>query len=966
MRCELCGHENPAQSTEDITPVCSQCGSDLLAPEPEDYTDLAEVVEEEVTQPATDLQQCPSCGQNNPTNNDYCQRCGAPLGVVTRVYKLESQEERDRLDWMVFGIETAIQGRSPELLCLENAVQVTLDQNAAALCLLTGPSGIGKSRLLREFNNRLDNTFASALMVSGKCRDTDLLPYAPIARLIRKRFYIPEIEIPRLARQRLLDAVQSIMGPDAATDVAHLVGYLIGIPFPDSHLYTESETEAATSSRVEERAGQALAKLLEKDAQTNPLILVVEDAHHASEETLSLIGKLATQLRNSPLFCILVGTKDLASRAEITDGLYRTEHIDLAPLADEDIRLLLKDILQRAETVPEELFALVCERAVGNPLIVEEIVRILIGENVIDTRPAVWEIHADRLARVELPQEFEGVIEARLNTLGEEERSLIEVAAVIGQTFWLNAITALLRSNDCAPPGAEWGHDPKAARLVDLLESLRRKDIVRPHTDSFFKNESEFVFKHAVERDLIYRSIPDARRRSLHLSCAQWYELHARLDRFAETMAKHWELGGAEIMAAYRYIQAANLARARYSNRKAIQCYQRAIAMLPPADILTRIEAHHNLGSTLELVGEIDEALTQYQILLRISWQLNAKAKGGMALNKIGRIYRSLGQLNDANHTFRRALTLFQQANDLRGIASTLDDIGKVHFIRSDYELCLKHYRAALELRKRLKDSRSIALSLHHIGSVMLALGEFNEAIAHYRESLDIRKQAGDRQGLADTLNNLAIVCLERGDVQQALRLWEEALAIAQEIGYRLLEGILLNSIGEAALQMGALKTAEASLANAAEISQECGNLQLLCEVQRNLGTIHLKNALYDEAVAALNASLSIARDLGAKLLEGLALKSLGELYAQTLFDDRQGQDPATDADHLFNQAITLLTEVGNDAELGRCHSAYGNYLLEQGDISNGKAQLELATQIFSRLDMKRVLKKTRQIIDEL
>lgn len=1018
INCTFCGHRNLETDAQ-----CSRCGSDFERHETADLTELAEELleddlssnvtnvavkaieddddeddddagddgdrgapaDEPATRPGEQMLVCPGCAEKNRASNDYCQSCGAPLGVVTRVYKTGGDEGQDKVDWLVYGIETHTIGRAAEMERLEKAFRAVIDRSRASVCLLTGAPGLGKSRLVREFNANLDSLFPTALMVVGKCRDSDHLPYAPIARLVRKRFYIPELEIPRLARQRLESAVQSVMGSANATEIAHLVGYLIGLPFPESPFYADLEPDQTQDQRLEERAGLALARFLERDAQASPLILVIEEAHHATDETVSLLRLLASQLRSSPVMFLLVGAPELVDeRPQLFAGDHLSEIIELAPLSDEDVRGLVGDILQRVEDLPESLLRIVCERAIGNPLMVEEIIKLLIGEDVIDTRAQPWVLHADRLEQVELPMEFEGLVRARIETLGPQERDCLEVASVLGRTFWLGAVLALMRGEPAPAAGAvanpltiaasgEGGDDwqsARAARLADLLESLRRKDMIRPHADSLFKGEAEFVFKHGVERDLVYEGIPPERKQRLHMRAAQWYELHGRLDRFASTMAHHWELGGVPTQAAYRYVQAANLARARYLNTKAMAAYERAIDLLPPTDVLTRIEAHHNLGSTYELVGDVERALEQYQVLLELAFSLNAKAKGGMALNKIGRVHRSLGALNDALIHFRRALTLFQQANDLRGIASTLDDIGKVHFIRGEYDTAHKHYKAALELRRQLKDNRSIALSLHHLGNLELSQGHFDAALGAYRESLEMRKAAGDRQGVADTLCNLGIICMERGQSQQALRLWEEALTIAQDIGYRLMEGILLNNIGESALLMGALKTAESSLRDAAAIAQECGDLNLLCAIQRNLGSLYLKNAHFEDAVGAMTASLTIARDMESKLLEALTLRSLGELWAQTLFDESgDDEDPATPqerAHDCFRRAIELLREVGNEGELGRTLSAYGSYRLEQGEIEEGKALLEQAKDIFSRLDMRRVLEKTVQTIGEL
>lgn len=1005
MQCPFCGHI----CAEDAQ-TCPRCHSELRDTiTSDDLTDLATVIEdtgvrtappppplpssdedapdnpegeavstaddnpfaeEEVTQPrrSTDVLICPGCSSHNPVTNDYCERCGAPLGVVTRVYKLDADSDQDRVDWLVYGIETSTTGRAREIEELHNHLNEVIASGALSLTFVTGPPGIGKSRVVREFNTTLDSDFPDAMLVTGKCRETDHLAYAPIARLVRKRFYIPELEIPRLARQGLLNAVTSIIGDEGATEVAHLVGYLIGLPFPESPFYGSLDDDEEPNQRVQERAQQALTRLFELDAQRNPLILVLEDANHAGEETLALLSKLCKQLTNSALLLVFITTEtflDEEAPHYFDPEAIRTRRVDVSPLSDEEVKALVGDILQRLEEVPDVLTQTICERALGNPLMVEEIVKILIGEEVIDTRTQPWELHLDKLEDVELPQELEGVLRARLDTLSSEEREALEVASVIGQTFWVGALLAMTRPHTTDPP-TDWHLEATHTKLIDRLEALRRKDMIRLHPDSIFKGEAEFVFKHGVERDLIYDALDPERRKSLHTRCAQWYELHGRIDRFSRTMARHWEAGGNLTQAGYRYVLAGNQSRNRYLNRRAVECFELALQYLPEHDVLTRIEAFHNLGSTYELIAEIDKALETYQTLLQIAWKHNAKHKGGMALNKIGRIHRSLGQLNEAYSTFKQALAFFQQANDLRGIASTLDDIGRIFFIRGEYELTFKHYRAALELRRQLKDPRSTALSLHNLGSLKLSQGSFKDAIPYYRESLELRKKSGDRLGVCDTLNNLGIICMERGELQQALRLWEEALTIAQDIGYRIMEGVLLNNIGETALSMGAQRTAENSLKDAATIAQDYGDLRLLCDVQRNLGTLYLRTALYDDAVAALNASLSIARGMESKFLIGLAQKALGELYSQTLFGQPNSSDLAEKADACFQSAIQMLSEVGSEGELGRCLSSYGHFLIEQGNIVQGKQRLEMAKDIFSRLEMKRILRKTQQTIAEI
>ena len=123
-----------------------------------------------------------------------------------------------------------------------------------------------------------------------------------------------------------------------------------------------------------------------------------------------------------------------------------------------------------------------------------------------------------------------------------------------------------------------------------------------------------------------------------------------------------------------------------------------------------------------------------------------------------------------------------------------------------------------------------------------------------------------------------------------------------------------------------------------------------------------MKRERFEDAVQLTTEALELAEQLGARALIGIARRCLGELYASTLFDEEN----LTRADAHFRQSIQILTEVGNESELGRALSSYGNYLLEQGQMVQGRKHLEMAKEIFSRLEMKRVLEKTEQTIEQL
>ncbi len=186
---------------------------------------------------------------------------------------------------------------------------------------------------------------------------------------------------------------------------------------------------------------------------------------------------------------------------------------------------MLDDLL--AGGLPDELERLVAERSEGNPLFVEEIVRKLIDDGVLRAAGASgWEI-VRSVSHVELPRSIQGLIAARLDSLPDDERALLQDAAVVGRVFWSGAVVALS------------GAGPVDVR--DALGRLRVKELVLLNDPPSFSDELEFSFRHSLIRDSAYDSLPKSLRASKHVQVARWAEARAgdRADEIAALIATH-------------------------------------------------------------------------------------------------------------------------------------------------------------------------------------------------------------------------------------------------------------------------------------------------------------------------------------------------------------------------------------------------------------------------------------------
>jgi tetratricopeptide (TPR) repeat protein len=983
MNCAYCGYFN-----EDPTDLCGRCGADV--PEPTcgqcdvdvEWGEALCAQCEQLSRSA-DKTPCPSCSALNTVSAEYCTSCGTPMAVITRVMTLSRAKDREPLEtWRVYGIETKMVGRSDEVERLEHWLSEASETSSVRVVGLTGSTGLGKSRLIAEFQRQLDSSFSEVVFVQAASRDESGGPYSMFGRLLKNRFYIGEKDHPDSAKRKLLEAVAAIVDDeDEAERVGHLVGNLIGMQFEDSP-YVPDIRDSEGAVQLDQRSFDAVLDLVSMDAEHNPIVIALEDLQYATTQSAGLIDYLTKNLGDRPVLFVLSWNPDEVFMDDVLAEMPIDETLELRPLSDREVRDFVRDTLHKADEIPDVLVEKIVDAAHGNALSVEEMLRILISQGVIDTREATWQIRAEAVDDVDLPTTVEATVRARLATLTDDERRVLQMAACVGDSFWHELTRCLYRVRvDHDEHLQEFWTDGKVdARVDEILESLERKDMVRRRDDTLIAPYDELYFKHRIERMAVYEDISSQDKERYHRMIAQWIERESadeNAGRIAEMVARHFDRARCLEHAASRYLRAAKHAASHFANRMAVELYTKGLAYLSDADIDKKLDAFHDLGTVYDLLGEFDQSLAYFREMLRYSWLVDDLAKGGVAYNKIGRAYRSMGEYDEALSSLEKALVLFRDAEDTRGVASTLDDIGQIKWVRGHYDAALDYYSAGLQLRRELVGQsdvasqtrgaeRSVALSLNHIGTVKLARGELKDAMVYFREALELRKKVGDRQGIADSFNNLAALCLERGDHAKAIALFEESLAMAKSIGYRSCETIVSNNLGETLLKEGRLDEAEAHLSEAMALADESGDKRVLFDVLRNLAAVALEDDNRALALERIDEALALAKQLDSTTLYGIGKHTLAGIHARYVDHSTHGEASLEAAPGCFEEAIHILDDVGNESQLARCLSSYADFLIERGDALGARHKLDAAREIFERLEMPKQRDATDEVLASL
>ena len=822
--------------------------------------------------------------------------------------------------------EAPIVGREPQLgELLERAAAVLAARTPRAVTVLGG-AGVGKSRLLSEFLVRL-----RAREPRWRVLKTQVRPggsaLGPVQRLLKARFGLLDVADTEAARARVREQVEAVLGDRRSEEFLHFLGAYLGLEFPGTP-FARAVEETAAERRAVGRA--VLRRFLELDAREQPLLLLVEDLHYAPEDTLDLFHCLATGLQEGPVL-LLFGARPelLARRGDWFDGgsgKARHDRLDLAPLGPDEAAQLVERLLGAwLPEVPEALIDAAVDEAGGNPYLLRQIVRSFAEHGVVHFEPGGRaSVRLDRLDEAHLPLDVEQAIGARIASLAPAERELLERAAALGGVFWLGALVAIER-HGARPPELWGGQDSLATHYEQMLDDLAERDFVLRMPDSTLPGEIEYAFRHNLERELLARLAPPAERRSHQRVLAEW--LQARLpepdEAQCEMLAQAYEAGGVGHAAARFYLEAAERARARYANRKAAEYFGRGLALLGEEDAVARLQALHDHGDVLQLDGRNEEALAAFQEMLQLAWRLDLRAKGGVAHNRIGRLYRSIGRLREAMRHLGTALALFEASGDERGIASTLDDIGKVHWMRGDYETAERFTLQALERRRALGDDRGVALGYNNLGIVYQDSGRFAEALEAFQQALELRRSIDDLPGIAQSLNNLGTVYQDRGEHERAAELYREALQVARRVGDRMRQAVVLTNLGESEYRRGRPKEAIEVLREAERLSEGLGDLILEGEILRGLAKAHLLARDETRAREYIDAAIDRFERAGGEPFLGVALRTFAEISAEAGW----GGEEHERAQQAFERAMAIFEQLGNDVELLRTAEAYASFL---------------------------------------
>jgi len=620
---------------------------------------------------------------------------------------------------------TAFIGRERELALLKGLFEKAAQGHEPQCVLLVGEAGIGKSRIVAEFAAYLEDYPDMTRWRQGRCP-----PYGD--------------GVSFWALGEILKADAGILESDDTATVEHKLERVLP-DGPDREWFRQRlrpllGLEAPPASRDENFA--AWRRFLEHLTEDHPTVLVFEDLHWADEALLAFLDHLAEHATDVRLLVLGLTRPDVFERVPgFAAGDLWNERIDLGPLSTRETTRLVAGLFAVAG-LPEPVQAAVLERVGGNPLYAEEFARLLMDQDLLEREDGQLRLREG--ASIPLPESVQAVIGARLDRLPLAHKALLADAAVVGRVFWDGALQSI----------GDRGHQ----EVLEGMNALAQRRLVRPAHTSSFVGETEWVFWHGMARDVAYAQLPRAARAGKHAAAGHWIEAVAgdRAEDLSETLAHH-------------YATALEFATASRE-------HELATAMVDPSVRFLALAGDRAMG--------LDFAAAERHYARAVAIVPKDGERRPRLMMSWGRSLHRRGQFREASPVLEDAVAGLQDQGDIDVSATALMSKSAVLTILGDPK-ALEVAEASAKLAETCVESPAVGAVLANWASCLAVLERHEDVIEAAGEAIKVKGLAPPDLVLALGCRGAARCSLgDRGGLDEM----REALAIGRErgVGYEM------------------------------------------------------------------------------------------------------------------------------------------------------------------------------------
>jgi class 3 adenylate cyclase/tetratricopeptide (TPR) repeat protein len=744
----------------------------------------------------------------------------------------------------VDGLEAPLTGRDVELRLIKDLFHASIERRQPRLVVVSGPAGVGKSRLGWEFEKYVDGLRDVTAWHRGRCLSYgDGVSFWALAEVVRQRLGIAEEDPVEVAGAKLAAGLETyVPDPQERAYVGARLARLLGLPFPGD--------SGAELDRAELFAGWRL--WFERIAATNPVAILVEDVHHADTGLLDFLDHLVDWARDVPVFVLAFSRPELDNaRPGWGSGRNRTL-LALDPLDATSMDALIQALVPG---IPADAVAAIAGQAQGIPLFAVETIRSLIDRDVVVPREGVYRLVGE-VGELTVPDSLHGLLAARLDVLDPPVRRLVADASVLGSTFPLDALVAVS------------GQDPADVRTA--LAELVRREVLEISADPLSPQRGTYRFAHEMLRQVAYDTLSRRDRKARHLAVAA----HLRSafpgdgEEVVDVLARHYldalhaEPDDVDVDEIREQARAA-LVRAGDRDNRTGAPLRAAASYTAAADLVLegRGAGHERTAAELlEQAGEAAVAAAAPAQTVELAERCEAlytqagdPRSAARARVLAGRAFRLWGRHTEARERLTSALEVLNENPDAETVRA-LQQLAAVETFAGTPAAADITESVLVMAQLQGLDSDIIAGAFGHRAVWLVQHGRRAEAVAFHREAARLADKAGSSSRFGIVLMNLADV-LTPIDAAAACEAASTAAEHLRRTGFRLHLIYALLNLATAALELGRWDVVETTLTSTVQEDGLSGEDEVQC---------------YQAQFAALRGDAQLADELLAGLTEGL------------------------------------------------------------------------------------------------
>ncbi len=657
------------------------------------------------------------------------------------------------------GLEAPFVGRDDDFRLLKDLFHSTGRDKRPRLVSVMGPAGIGKSRLAWEFSKYTDGLVEDTYWHAGRAPSYgEGVTFWPLSEMVRARAQLTESDDEPTTRAKIHDTVAEWITDESErhwVEQALLALLGLGEPLPGGR----------------DELFSAWRTFFERIAARGTTVLLVEDLQWADSGMLEFIDHLLDWTKSLPIFVITLARPELLERRpDWGAGRRNFVSLSLEPLADADMQALLDGL---APELPTEIRKTIVKRADGIPLYAVEMIRMLVAEGRLTERDRVY-VPVGDVSAVPVPETLTALIAARLDGLAAAQRTILQDAAVLGQSFTMPALAAVSGAGEKA--------------LSDTLANFVHRELLTLNADPRSPERGQYSFVQALIREVAYNQLSRHERKARHLAAARWFETLGD-DELASALAGHYAAAhgyaapGAEAdaLAAQARVAlraAAERARSLGSHQQAVTLFRQALELTEA--VPDRAELLYRAGAEAqdETPDVARELLEQSLELYRQAGHLKGVAE---AAAELALAYQNLWRPAEAVPMLERAMQETESIENEPERVRLLSELTRTYSNTRDPR-ALELIEAVLEKAEGLNLVQLVAEAIINRALVLARVGRFHEPVALLRGVIPFARDHGLVWSEGRALNNLAAT-LQRDDPEATLGLSRQGEELNRRTG---------------------------------------------------------------------------------------------------------------------------------------------------------------------------------------